>query len=203
MINGRSLGGLSHYLYQLFKVMIGAFWICVFMVVVGIVLYIGELRWRRKNKARGAGDGVAGSSGDAAGSAAAGSAGIDNNGAGSGADSGAVSGDAGSEADGEAGADAAGEECCGLHLVCEKDSLSPMSDDILYYDDEELDRFIGRAADSYSAEEEEEFRDVLMTLRPEDVAGWARSVTQRHLELPPDVRDELLLLVNEQRNSHQ
>lgn len=92
-------------------------------------------------------------------------------------------------------------ECCGLHLVCEKDSLSPMSADVVYYDDEELDRFIGRDENSYSAEEVEEFRDVLMTLRPEDVAGWARSVTQRRLPLPPDVRDELLMLVNEQRNS--
>lgn len=92
-------------------------------------------------------------------------------------------------------------ECCGLHLVCEKDSLSPMSADVVYYDDEELDRFIGRDENSYSAEEVEEFRDVLMTLRPEDVAGWARSVTQRRLPLPPDVRDELLMLVNEQRNT--
>lgn len=75
-----------------------------------------------------------------------------------------------------------------------------MSDEILYYDDEELDRFVGRSPDSYTPDEVEEFRDVLMTLRPDDVAGWARSVTQRRLELPPEVKDELLLLVNEQRN---
>ncbi|MDE6007179.1 MAG: phospholipase [Muribaculaceae bacterium] len=92
-------------------------------------------------------------------------------------------------------------ECCGLHLVCEKDSLSPMSADIIYYDDEELDRFVGRAAESYTPEEEEEFREVLMTLQPDDIAGWARSITQRHLELPPDVRDALLMLVREQRDS--
>ncbi len=97
-------------------------------------------------------------------------------------------------------AEGANGECCGLHLVCEKDSLSPMSDEILYYDDEELDRFFGREPESYTPEETEEFRDILMTLRPEDVSGWARSITQRRLQLPPDVRDELLLLVNEQRN---
>ena len=74
-----------------------------------------------------------------------------------------------------------------------------MSDEIIYYDDEELDRFAGRSQDSYTPEEEDEFREVLMTLRPEDVAGWARSITQRRLELPSDVRDELLMLVNEQR----
>lgn len=76
-----------------------------------------------------------------------------------------------------------------------------MSADIVYYDDEELDRFAGRAADSYTPEETEEFRDVLMTLLPEDVPGWARSITLRGLELPPDVRDELLMLVNEQRRN--
>ena len=69
-----------------------------------------------------------------------------------------------------------------------------------YYDDEELDRFIGRSGNDYSPEEVEEFRDVLMTLRPEDVAGWARSITVRGLELPAEIRDELLMLVNEQRN---
>jgi len=94
-------------------------------------------------------------------------------------------------------------ECCGLHLVCEKDSLSPMSGEIEYYDDEELDRFVGRSGMDYTPEEIEEFRDVLMTLRPSDVSGWARSITVRRLELPPDVRDELLLLVNEQRNKRQ
>lgn len=91
------------------------------------------------------------------------------------------------------------EECCGLHLVCEKNSLSPVDDNIIYYDDEELDRFRGRSSESYGSEEVEEFRDVLMTLRPEDVPGWARSITQRRLELPSEVRDELLILINEQR----
>lgn len=93
-----------------------------------------------------------------------------------------------------------GSECCGLHLVCEKDSLSPMSAEVEYYDDEELDRFIGRSGNDYSPEEVEEFRDVLMTLLPEDIAGWGRSITARRLELPPEVRDEFLMLVNEQRN---
>ncbi|MDE7438398.1 MAG: phospholipase [Muribaculaceae bacterium] len=90
--------------------------------------------------------------------------------------------------------------CCGLHLVCEKDSLSPMSAEIEYYDDEELDRFIGRDGSDYTPEEVEEFRDVMMTLRADDVLGWARSITQRRLELPSDVRDELLILVNEVRD---
>lgn len=155
--------------------MTGALWILVFTVAVGIILYIGELRWRRKAKFNG---------GEKEDNEIPESTTMDDK---------KVSPEEISSESSE------GEECCGLHLVCEKDSLSPMSDEILYYDDEELDRFIGRPADSYSAEETEEFRDVLMTLRPEDVPGWARSITQRRLELPSDVRDELLILVNEQR----
>lgn len=92
-------------------------------------------------------------------------------------------------------------ECCGMHIVCEKDTLSPYTSDIVYYDDEELDRFVGRQADEYSSEEVEEFREVLMTLIPEDLPGWARSITQRRIELPSEIRDELLLLINEQRNA--
>lgn len=91
------------------------------------------------------------------------------------------------------------EICCGQHLVCEKTSLSIVSDEIVYYDDEELDRFAGRTPESYSSEETEEFRDVLMTLLPTDVAGWARSITLRKIELPSEVKDELLLLVSEMR----
>ena len=72
--------------------------------------------------------------------------------------------------------------CCGLHLVCEKTGLSPIGDEIVYYDDEELDRFAGREPDSYTPDEKEEFRDVLLTLLPEDVAGWARSITLRKIE---------------------
>ena len=92
-----------------------------------------------------------------------------------------------------------GEFCCGKHLVCDKTGLSPIDDEIIYYDDEELDRFIGRDSESYSPDETEEFRDVLMTLLPEDVAGWARSITLRKIELPQEVKDELLMIVGEMR----
>lgn len=75
-----------------------------------------------------------------------------------------------------------------------------MSVDIIYYDDDELDRFIGRDPKSYTPQETEEFAQVLMTLLPSDVAGWARSITQRRIELPPDVRDQLLLIIADQRS---
>ena len=68
-----------------------------------------------------------------------------------------------------------GPLCCGQHLVC----------------------FAGRSCDDQTDEEIEEFQEVLMTLRPEDALGWSRSVEQRHITLPPDVRDGLMLLITE------
>lgn len=96
-----------------------------------------------------------------------------------------------------------GEFCCGQHLVCEKTGLSPTGNDILYYDDEELDRFIGRDQHSYTFEEIEEFRDILLTLLPGDVAGWARSITLRKIELPEEIREELLMIVSDLRSNQQ
>jgi len=95
------------------------------------------------------------------------------------------------------------EECCGMHITCEKDSLlATVSDRIEYYDDEELDRFAGRDATSYTDSETEEFRDVLLTLLPDDIAGWGRSLQLRGIELPTPVRDELFMIVAEARDKH-
>ena len=92
------------------------------------------------------------------------------------------------------------EECCGMHLVCEKNSLILHDDKIEYYEDEELDRYRGREADDYTDEEIEEWRDVLLTLRPEEIAGWGRSIRLRELEMPSPIREELLLIVSEARH---
>lgn len=95
-------------------------------------------------------------------------------------------------------------ECCGQHAVCERDSLlAAVSDKVIYYDDEELDTFAGRAADSYSRDEAERFRDVLLTLMPDDIAGWARSIQLRGITLPTDVRDELIMMISEARASRR
>lgn len=94
--------------------------------------------------------------------------------------------------------------CCGMHITCEKDSLSPSaSESIEYYDDEELDRFAGRGADDYTRPEIEEFRDVLLTLQPDDIAGWGRSVQLRGITLPAEVREELLMIVSEAREARR
>ena len=94
------------------------------------------------------------------------------------------------------------EQCCGMHITCQRDSLlAQVSEQIEYFDDEELDQFRGRSASQYSATEIELFRDVLLTLQPDDIAPRARSIQLRGIELPSAVRDELLLIVAEARAS--
>lgn len=91
-------------------------------------------------------------------------------------------------------------ECCGQHETCEKDSLlAAVSKNVEYYNDEELDRFRGRASDDYSEAETEEFREVLYTMKEVEVAGWVRSLQLRAVELPDGVKDEVFLIVGERR----
>ena len=92
------------------------------------------------------------------------------------------------------------QECCGQHEVCEKDSLlAAVSKKIEYYDDEELDRFIGRAPEAYTGDEIEMFRDVFYTMQETDVAGWVRSLQLRGINLPDDIKDEVFLIIGERR----
>lgn len=91
-------------------------------------------------------------------------------------------------------------ECCGQHEVCEKDSLlAAVSKKVEYYDDEELDLFIGREGNAYTEEETELFRDVLYTTKDDEVAGWVRSLQLRGIELPDDLKDEVFLIIGERR----
>ena len=91
-------------------------------------------------------------------------------------------------------------ECCGQHEVCERDSLlAAVSKKIEYYDDEELDKYIGTAPDAYTPEQEDEFRDVFYTMQDTDVAGWVRSLQLRGIALPENIKDEVFLIIGERR----
>lgn len=91
--------------------------------------------------------------------------------------------------------------CCGQHAVCEKESLlAAMSKDIEYYDDEHLDRFRCTRPEDYTDAETEEFREVLSSMLPTDVAGWVRSLQLRSIDLPTEIREEVIMIVEEQRS---
>jgi len=95
------------------------------------------------------------------------------------------------------------EVCCGMHEVCETDSLQIIDTKPVYYDDEDLDAFKGREAESYSDEEVMKFEYVFETLAPQEVAGWLRSLQIRELKLPSDLYEQALMLVSERRSSTQ
>ncbi len=91
-------------------------------------------------------------------------------------------------------------ECCGAHEICDKETLLSTSDEIIYYDDEELDQFAAMAPEEYTQEQGEAFREVLYTMQEDDVAGWLRSLQLRNIQLPYDVREEALMIVAEVRD---
>ena len=88
------------------------------------------------------------------------------------------------------------DTCNGEDSRCEQDCMmEAATKPIEYYDDEELDRFAQRPSDSYTDEEAEEFREVLYTMKPDDVKGWNRSLILRGINVPNQIKDELTLMV--------
>ena len=83
--------------------------------------------------------------------------------------------------------------CDGTNTKCEQECMmEAATKEIEYYDDEDLDRFAGRDADAYTDEEVEEFSEVLYTMQPEEVAGWNRSLILRGINLPNQLKDEVI-----------
>ena len=90
------------------------------------------------------------------------------------------------------------EECCGEHEVCEKGKIKrALRTDIEYFDDEELDRYRGTAADEYDDEAVEEFREVLYTMYPSEIEDWLKSLELREVTLPDALKDELFMLMRQ------
>ena len=89
------------------------------------------------------------------------------------------------------------DTCDGNDTRCEQVCMMEASvKPIDYFEDEELDSFAGRRSDSYTDEEAEQFEEVLTTLRPEEVAAWNRSLILRGINVPDQIKDELLMLLS-------
>lgn len=89
-------------------------------------------------------------------------------------------------------------ECCGKHAVCEKQKLAEARlRSAQYFDDEELDQFIGRKPDQYTDQEVEEFRYVLYTMRQDEVREWMECLQARDIELPDELKEECYSMMNE------
>lgn len=90
-------------------------------------------------------------------------------------------------------------DCCGAHDTCDKERVLQAFavGEMIYYDDEELDRFAGRPSSAYTLDEEEEFREVFTTLQEREAKGWMISLQLRGIEVPDGLKDELALVVHE------
>ena len=93
--------------------------------------------------------------------------------------------------------DACSDDCCGAHDVCPSEMmLKHINDPVEYYDDEELDAFKGRDAGDYSDDELEQWRDVLYTLRHDELLAWERSIKKRGIVMPDVIKEELISMHN-------
>ena len=69
------------------------------------------------------------------------------------------------------------------------------TDEPVYFDDEELDRFVGTDASAYDEAATEEFAEVMHTMRPDEVHTWLRSLERRGVQLPATLREEAFLMM--------
>ena len=88
--------------------------------------------------------------------------------------------------------------CTGENDLCEQECMmEAATKEIEYYDDEELDRFRGRLSEDYTDEEAEAFAEVMLTMRPDEVKGWNRSLILRGINMPNQIKDDFIALVND------
>lgn len=86
--------------------------------------------------------------------------------------------------------------CNGINTKCEQECMMEAAiKEIEYYDDEELDQYKGRDSSSYKNEEVEQFSEVLYTMKPEEVADWNRSLMLRGINLPDQLKDEVIAFI--------
>lgn len=87
--------------------------------------------------------------------------------------------------------------CCGAHEVCEFEEMLKNPNEIIYFEDEDLDRFKGIPANGYNDAQIDEFRDVLYTLKDDEIRIWLLSIERRQIQLPVILRQEALFMVAE------
>lgn len=85
---------------------------------------------------------------------------------------------------------AEGSGCYAERMIRHAANVEP-----LYFEDEELDAYKGTPADGYTSAQQEEFAEVLHTLRQEEVADWLHALSRRGIDLPTSLRDEAIMLM--------
>lgn len=91
------------------------------------------------------------------------------------------------------------EECCGAHVVCERDSLLNTENKIVYFDDEELDVLADILPINFTEDQITKLSDVFYTLNESEISAWLRSLQMRRIQLPLELREEALMIISERR----
>ena len=87
--------------------------------------------------------------------------------------------------------------CDGNTSKCEQECMMEAAvKPVEYFDDEELDRYKGRPSDEYTDDEADEFAEVMYTMRPEEVRDWNRSLILRGVNVPDQIKDELIAMMD-------
>jgi hypothetical protein len=87
--------------------------------------------------------------------------------------------------------------CCGAHEVCEFDLIKMDETRIEYYDDQELDAYKNSDPLRYTDAQIDEFREVLFTMKVNEIRYWRLSLERRKIELPPIIHEEARMLMAE------
>lgn len=87
--------------------------------------------------------------------------------------------------------------CCGAHEACDKTAEEMLIDAGKYFEDEELDRFSNQCDVEFQDNDIEDFREVLYTLKRNEISTWLSSLEYRKITAPNVIRDEALLLMQD------
>jgi len=88
-------------------------------------------------------------------------------------------------------------DCCGAHQICEFDESVYKQKEIIYFNDEELDELRNLREDQLTSNQIDDLREVLYTLRTDEISKWLISLGQRHIHLPAILQQEARQLMAE------
>lgn len=89
-------------------------------------------------------------------------------------------------------------DCCGAHEICEFDESAFNEEIIVYFNDEELDELRNIREADLTASQIDELREVLYTMKTNEISKWIVSLGRRHIHLPEILKQEARQLMMNQ-----
>ena len=89
-------------------------------------------------------------------------------------------------------------DCCGAHEICEFDESAFNEEIIVYFNDEELDELRNIREADLTASQIDDLREVLYTMKTNEISKWIISLERRHIHLPEILKQEARQLMMNQ-----